>query len=56
MNLVVQKAKHPELENYIHSAVNGLVPFLEKVHFTFIYIFAILQKVAKVGCRSKINK
>ncbi|CAO2826055.1 unnamed protein product [Amaranthus hypochondriacus] len=30
MNLVVQKAKHPELENYIHSAVNGLFPFLEK--------------------------
>ncbi|KAL2937783.1 DNA polymerase zeta processivity subunit [Bienertia sinuspersici] len=30
MNLVVHKAKHPELEDYIHSAVNGIFPFLEK--------------------------
>ncbi|KNA05502.1 hypothetical protein SOVF_189750 isoform B [Spinacia oleracea] len=30
MNMVVHKAKHPELEEYIHSAVNGLFPFLEK--------------------------
>ncbi|KMT05162.1 hypothetical protein BVRB_7g173100 [Beta vulgaris subsp. vulgaris] len=30
MNLVVHKAKHPELQEYIHSSVNGLLPFLEK--------------------------
>lgn len=30
MNLVVHKAKHPELQDYIHSSVNGLFPFLEK--------------------------
>ncbi|CAO2821392.1 unnamed protein product [Amaranthus hypochondriacus] len=36
MNLVVQKAKHPEVENYIHSAVNGLFPLLEKVSGNWI--------------------
>uniref|UniRef100_A0A7C8YT24 HORMA domain-containing protein n=1 Tax=Opuntia streptacantha TaxID=393608 RepID=A0A7C8YT24_OPUST len=30
MNLVVHKAKHPELHDYIHSAVNGLFSFVEK--------------------------
>ena len=31
MNLVVHKAKHPQLYDYIHVAVNGLLPFLTKV-------------------------
>ncbi|KAH6830898.1 DNA-binding HORMA family protein [Perilla frutescens var. hirtella] len=30
MNLVVHRAKHPQLNEYIHSAVNGLLPFLTK--------------------------
>ncbi|XP_021774525.1 DNA polymerase zeta processivity subunit-like [Chenopodium quinoa] len=30
LNMVVHKAKHPELQDYIHSAVDGLFPFLEK--------------------------
>ncbi|KAL2456368.1 DNA polymerase zeta processivity subunit [Abeliophyllum distichum] len=30
MNLVVHKARHPELNEYIHSAVNGLLPFIQK--------------------------
>ncbi|GMN47127.1 hypothetical protein TIFTF001_016318 [Ficus carica] len=30
MNLVVQRACHPELRDYIHSAVFGLLPFIEK--------------------------
>ncbi|GMG99331.1 hypothetical protein Nepgr_001171 [Nepenthes gracilis] len=30
MNLVVHKAIHPDLRQYIHSAVNGLFPFVEK--------------------------
>ncbi|XP_052178583.1 DNA polymerase zeta processivity subunit [Diospyros lotus] len=30
MNVVVQKARHPELREYIHSAVNGLLPFLQE--------------------------
>lgn len=39
MNMVVHKAKHPELEEYIHSAVNGLFPFLEKVlHSDFMHV------------------
>ncbi|XP_048324229.2 DNA polymerase zeta processivity subunit [Ziziphus jujuba] len=30
MNLVVQRARHPELRDYIHSAVSGLLPFVQK--------------------------
>ncbi|KAL6975083.1 hypothetical protein U1Q18_023878 [Sarracenia purpurea var. burkii] len=31
MNIVVQKARHAQLREYIHSAVTGLLPFVEKV-------------------------
>ncbi|GKV37041.1 hypothetical protein SLEP1_g45109 [Rubroshorea leprosula] len=30
MNVVVQKARHPQLQEYIHSAVAGLLPFIQK--------------------------
>ncbi|KAL7103233.1 hypothetical protein ACP275_08G167400 [Erythranthe tilingii] len=30
MNVVVHKAKHPQLNEYIHSAVYGLLPFISK--------------------------
>ncbi|CAA2997554.1 DNA polymerase zeta processivity subunit isoform X2 [Olea europaea var. sylvestris] len=30
MNMVVHRARHPELYEYIHSAVNGLLPFIQK--------------------------
>ncbi|KAH7653723.1 mitotic spindle assembly checkpoint protein MAD2B protein [Dioscorea alata] len=30
MNLVVQKAKHPELSSYIHSVTSGLQSFIQK--------------------------
>ncbi|XP_065870942.1 DNA polymerase zeta processivity subunit [Euphorbia lathyris] len=30
MNIVVQRAKHPELRDYIHSAITGLLPFMQK--------------------------
>nr|GME16775.1 DNA polymerase zeta processivity subunit [Ipomoea batatas] len=30
MNLVVHKARHPELRDYIHSTVTGLLPFIQK--------------------------
>ncbi|KAM5586686.1 DNA polymerase zeta processivity subunit [Rosa sericea] len=30
MNLVVHTARHPELRDYIHSAVSGLLPFIKK--------------------------
>ncbi|XP_004294140.1 PREDICTED: DNA polymerase zeta processivity subunit isoform X1 [Fragaria vesca subsp. vesca] len=30
MNLVVQRARHPELRDYIHSAVLGLLPSIKK--------------------------
>ncbi|KAI3466333.1 hypothetical protein Pfo_022996 [Paulownia fortunei] len=30
MNVVVHKARHPQLNEYIHSAVNGLLPFIAK--------------------------
>ncbi|XP_062005755.1 DNA polymerase zeta processivity subunit-like [Rosa rugosa] len=31
MNLVVHKARHPELRDYIHSAISRLLPFIKKV-------------------------
>ncbi|KAG0524306.1 hypothetical protein BDA96_07G199600 [Sorghum bicolor] len=30
MNVVVQKARHPELASYIHSVTVGLLPFIQK--------------------------
>ncbi|PON74125.1 HORMA domain containing protein [Parasponia andersonii] len=30
MNLVVHGARHPQLRDYIHTAVRGLLPFIEK--------------------------
>ncbi|KAL4014442.1 hypothetical protein IC575_026644 [Cucumis melo] len=30
MNAVVQKARNPELQDYIHSTVSGLLPFIQK--------------------------
>jgi hypothetical protein len=33
MNVVVQKAVHPQLAGYIHSVTAGLLPFIQKVCF-----------------------
>ncbi|XP_015932374.1 DNA polymerase zeta processivity subunit isoform X1 [Arachis duranensis] len=30
MNVVVQRARHPQLRYYIHATVSGLLPFLQK--------------------------
>jgi mitotic spindle assembly checkpoint protein MAD2B len=30
MNVVVQRAVHPQLASYIHSATSGLLPFIQK--------------------------
>ncbi|XP_059640153.1 DNA polymerase zeta processivity subunit-like [Cornus florida] len=30
MNVVVQKARQPQLQEYINSAVTGLLPFIQK--------------------------
>ncbi|CAH9115323.1 unnamed protein product [Cuscuta epithymum] len=30
LNVVVHKSRHPELRDYIHSSVNGLLPFIQK--------------------------
>ena len=37
MNLVVQRARHPQLRDYIHSAVFGFLPIIQKVGFGFSY-------------------
>ncbi|XP_061340407.1 DNA polymerase zeta processivity subunit-like [Gastrolobium bilobum] len=36
MNVVVQRALHPQLRYYIHATVSGLLPFLQKVLSAFI--------------------
>lgn len=38
MNVVVNKARHPQLANYIHSSLFALLPYIEKV-FPFCSIF-----------------
>jgi hypothetical protein len=35
MNVVVQRARHPQLRDYIHSTVSGLLPFIQKVGSCF---------------------
>jgi len=37
MNVVVQKARHPELASYIHSVTIGLLPFIQKVCFNPLF-------------------
>ena len=37
MNAVVQRARHPQLRDYIHSAVSGLLPFIQKVSAFFFF-------------------
>nr|XP_011460726.1 PREDICTED: uncharacterized protein LOC101305733 isoform X2 [Fragaria vesca subsp. vesca] len=51
MNLVVQRARHPELRDYIHSAVLGLLPSIKKtpgnscnIHYAIHSIFAYTMR------------
>lgn len=39
MNVVVNKARHPQLSNYIHNAVFALLPYIQKVFLFFFIIF-----------------
>lgn len=41
MNAVVQMASHPELQDYIHSTVSGLVPFIQKVDYSLVFLSSI---------------
>ncbi|CAL9016600.1 unnamed protein product [Prunus brigantina] len=43
MNLVVHSARHPELRDYIHSAVSGLHPFIQKVDPLLIYFLLLFS-------------
>jgi hypothetical protein len=38
MNVVVQKAVHPQLAGYIHSVTTGLLPFIQKVCFVLLVV------------------
>ncbi|RYR49327.1 hypothetical protein Ahy_A07g035786 isoform A [Arachis hypogaea] len=40
MNVVVQRARHPQLRYYIHATVSGLLPFLQK---KFIFKLTVNQ-------------
>ncbi|KAI4963110.1 hypothetical protein ZWY2020_019696 [Hordeum vulgare] len=40
MNIVVQKAVHPQLADYIHSVTTGLLPFIQK---KFVFKLAVNQ-------------
>lgn len=45
MNAVVQKARHPELQDYIHSTVSGLLPFIQKVDHSLVFFVLYLLKM-----------
>lgn len=32
MNVLVHKARHPQLREYIHDTLAGLIPFIHKVY------------------------
>lgn len=42
MNVVVNKARHPQLANYIHSSLFALLPYIQKV-FPFSSVFIFFQ-------------
>ncbi|PRQ30589.1 putative HORMA domain-containing protein [Rosa chinensis] len=49
MNLVVHRARHPELRDYIHSAVSGLLPFIKKVNCRWeitAYFWSLPQEIS----------
>ncbi|KAH7543874.1 hypothetical protein JRO89_XS15G0038400 [Xanthoceras sorbifolium] len=49
MNVVVQRARNPQLRDYIHYAVNGLLPFIPKVLMIRTYITYLSCPDPKVG-------
>lgn len=49
MNVVVQRARHPQLRDYIHSAVSGLLPFIQKVaYWSFSLILSCMSMCLNV--------
>jgi len=50
MNVVVQRACHPQLRYYIHATVSGLLPFIQKVGLfnSLIFIFFPLILICEV--------
>lgn len=44
MNIVVQKAVHPQLADYIHSVTTGLLPFIQKVCFVPLIVPPLAMK------------
>jgi hypothetical protein len=39
MNVVVNKARHPQLANYIHSSLFALLPYIQKVRLYLPFLF-----------------
>lgn len=52
MNVVVQKARHPQLGNYIHSATSELLPFIQKVaaYILSLRFFVIGEDMFSCSC------
>lgn len=50
LSVVVERARHPQLRDYINSAVAGLLPFIQRVIFPLSiscssYLFVIFTKL-----------
>lgn len=48
MNLVVQRARHPQLRDYIHSSVSSLLLFIQKI---VANLYLIVMHVENRGIR-----
>lgn len=48
MNMVVQRACHPQLRYYLHSTVSGLFPFLQKVGLVGNVVFCCCIQLVNV--------
>ncbi|KAJ4958770.1 hypothetical protein NE237_025881 [Protea cynaroides] len=51
MSVVVHRARHPQLKDYIHSAVNGLLPFIQKVCGFPYFKISTVQSIRFAGGR-----
>ncbi|URE49372.1 HORMA domain [Musa troglodytarum] len=43
MNVVVHRARHPQLSGYIHSVTAGLLPFVQKTRFLLLHCALVMQ-------------
>ncbi|XP_057724302.1 DNA polymerase zeta processivity subunit isoform X2 [Arachis stenosperma] len=56
MNVVVQRARHPQLRYYIHATVSGFLPFLQKLTVNQSYGSSVEGVDLQISLRSFLAK